>query len=107
MASCTATQGHVVCDGHVTYCSPLKVVLTPDRLGRCDAGSDLIEYMVNASASGGTGSYLFSWSGVDEVTTPTHAITRFSEPSHTISVTVASDEQQVTKSATLLHKICD
>lgn len=114
--SCTAEGDHVVCDGRYYYCSPLPpilaVELTSARFGACDAepGSTTVEYQSQASASGGTGSYSFEWSGATRQTSasanPSHAVSYFSEPSQTVSVTVTSGNQSASDSITLFNN-CD
>ncbi|MEM9463128.1 MAG: hypothetical protein AAGF11_53795 [Myxococcota bacterium] len=95
--------------GGIINCGPCPptVNLTSDPFGACDAGSNAVEYFMTATASGGDGSYSFSWSGAIPSSAPWQnpnlANAYFSSPSHTVTVTVNSGGLTDTDSITVFN----
>lgn len=97
--------GYVICDGVRQNCPsvpPLSVSLVETN---CRILGDKSIYTLKATASGGTGSYSFTWYGANQSSThtanPNYATTVLLGNPLTVQVNVTSGSQSASKSRTL------
>lgn len=97
------------CGGTINcgVCPDPTVTLAPSPFGLCEAGSNTVFHPMIATASSGTGSYSFSWSGATASSpvgqNPNNALAEFSTFSRTVTVTVTSGGKTDTDSVTVFN----